>query len=85
MRVKVFSIFLSLTLALSGCSSNKDSGITEEELEKIIDRVLEEDTKNAEYQSCLDNTFERIRRGELIFGVSGSTDSVYQYCKRFKP
>ena len=59
--------------------------ITEEQIERIIESIQEEETKNIEYQNCLNSTFAKINSGQLIFGVTGSTASVYQYCERYKP
>lgn len=59
--------------------------ITEEQVERIIESIREQETKSIEYQNCLNSTFARINSGQLIFGVTGSTASVYQYCERYKP
>ena len=83
------SLTLVVSLVVAGCTSNKPSSPSIEEIERIIkqdqQRQEEYDRKMAEYQACLDNTFNRIRNGELIFGVSGSTQSVYDYCAKYRP
>ena len=81
--MKYLASLLVSVMMLTGCTNTSPGPSNQDRINEQKQR--EYDRKMVEYETCINNTFNRINNGELIFGVSGSTQSVYDYCSKYRP